>query len=124
MGERRPIRWRVAEAFEGKWGSRIVFAIGAGALAVLLVPLLFRPFEGRPAMPEIGQAQVRCLGSLSEISRGMPGGASAGDPRRICVEKARARALIGSVAGFFIALFTAIALAARAGIIQPKDVAR
>lgn len=121
---RRPIRWRIAEAFESRWGWTIILAIGVLVLAVFLMPLLFRPFVGLPANKEINQAEVRCTGSLSEISRGMPEEASDDNPRRICVERARARTLVASIAGFFVLLFTGIALFAKAGKIQPKDPAR
>jgi hypothetical protein len=121
---RRPIRWRIAEAFEGRWGWTIILAIGALVLAAFLVPLLFRPFVGRPANKAIQQAEVRCDGSLSEISRGMSFDTPDNDPRRVCVERARARTLVASIAGFFVLLFTGIALFAKGGKIQPKDPAR
>ena len=121
---RRPIRWRLAEAFESRWGWTLILTIGALLLAVFLVPLLFRPFVGRPANQAIQQAEVRCEGSLSEISRGMALDTPEGTPRRVCVERARARTLVASIAAFFIVLFTAIALFAKAGKIQPKDPAR
>jgi hypothetical protein len=54
----------------------------------------------------------------------MPEEAADNDPRRVCVERARARALVAGVAGFFIVLFTVLAILARAGKIQPKDPAR
>ena len=121
---RRPIRWRLAEAFESRWGWTIILAIGALLLAAFLVPLLFRPFVGRPANRAIQQTEVRCDGSLSEISRGMAFDTPDEDPRRVCVERARARTLVASIAGFFVLLFTGIALFAKGGKIQPIDVAR
>lgn len=121
---RRPIRWRIAEAFEGRWGAKIILGIGAIVLAVFILPLMIRPFQGRPEIEEINQTEIRCLGSLSEISRGMPDGVSPNNPRRVCVERARGRVLIGSVVAFFVLLFTVIALMARSGKIQPKELAR
>jgi hypothetical protein len=121
---RRPIRWRIAEAFESRWGWAIILAISALVLTAFLVPLLFRPFVGRPANKAIQQTEVRCEGSLSEISRGMSFVTPDDDPRRICVERARARTLVASLAGFFVLLFTGIALFAKGGKIQPMDLAR
>ncbi len=121
---RRPIRWRITEAFESRWGWTIILGISVLVLAVFLVPLLFRPFVGRPANKAIQQAEVRCEGSLSEISRGMAFDAPDNDPRRVCVERARARTLVASIAGLFVLLFTGIALFAKGGKIQPKDLAR
>jgi hypothetical protein len=121
---RRPIRWRIAEAFESRWGWAIILAIGALVLAAFLVPLLFRPFVGSPANRAIQQKEVRCAGSLSEISRGMSFDTPDDDPRRVCVERARARTLVASIAGFFVLLFTGIALFAKGGKIQPRDLAR
>ena len=121
---RRPIRWRIAEAFESRWGWAIILAIGALVLAAFLVPLLFRPFVARQADKRIQQTEVRCDGSISEISRGMSFDAPDNDPRRLCVERARARVLVASIAGFFVLLFTGIALFAKGGKIQPKDLPR
>ncbi|MEX2554082.1 MAG: hypothetical protein WEB06_00440 [Actinomycetota bacterium] len=121
---RRPVRWRIAEAFESRWGWAIILAIGVLVLAAFLVPLLFRPFVGRPANKAVQQTEVRCEGALSEISRGMAFDTPDEDPRRICVERARARTLVASIAGFFVLLFTGIALFAKGGKIQPRDLAR
>jgi hypothetical protein len=121
---RKPIRWRIAEVFEGPNGATAILAIGAAALAVFIVPLVLRPFEGRPADPEINQTEIRCEASYSEIQKGIPDGTTQNDPLRVCVEKARGKVLMASVVTFFIILFTVIALMARAGKIQPKEVAR
>ena len=121
---RRPIRWRIAELFEGPNGAKAILAIGAAALAIFVVPLVFRPFEGRPAEPDINQAAIHCDASYSEIQKGIPEGTTQNNPLRVCVEKARGKVLIASVMTFFIVLFTIIALMARAGKIQPKEVAR
>lgn len=121
---RRPIRWRIAETIESRWGWAIILGISLLVLAVFLVPLLFRPFVGRPANRAIQQTEVRCEGSLTEIARGMAFDTPDEAPRRVCVERARARTLVASIAAFFILLFTGIALFAKGGKIQPKDLAR
>ena len=121
---RRPIRWRMAEAFESRWGWVIILGISLLVMAVFLVPLLFKPFVGRPANRAIQQTEVRCEGSLTEIDRGMALDTPDDAPRRVCVERARARALVAGIGGFFVLLFTGIALFAKGGKIQPKDVAR
>ena len=119
----RPIRWRIAELFEGPHGAKVIVAIGAAILAILVVPLVFRPFEGRPADPDSNQSAIRCDASYSEIQKGIPDGTTNAS-LRVCVEMARGKVFIASVAAFFIIFFTIIALMARAGKIQPKEVAR
>ncbi len=121
---RKPIRWRIAEVFEGPNGATAVLAIGVAALALFIVPLVLRPFEGRPADPEINQTEIRCEASYSEIQKGIPEGTTQNDPLRVCVEKARGKVLMASVVTFFVVLFTVIALMARAGKLQPKEVTR
>ena len=121
---RRPIRWRIAELFEGPNGAKVILALGLAALAVFIVPLVLRPFEGRPADPEINQTAIHCEASYAEIRKTIPDGTSPNNPLRVCVEKARGKVLMASVVSFFVVLFTVIALMARAGKIQPKETAR
>lgn len=121
---RRPLRWRIAEAFEGRSGPKIILAIGGLVLAAFVVPLVVRPFDGRPADPEINQSAIRCDSSFQEVQRSIPDNASRNNPTRVCVERARGRILIAGVVTFFVIFFTVIALLARAGKIQPREPAR
>ena len=121
---RRPIRWRIAELFEGPNGGKAVLAIGALAFAAFIMPLVFKGYQANPADPVIGRPAEDCASAWTEFSRTIPDGASRQDPARLCVEKARTKIVVASVATFFIIFFTIIALMARAGKIQPKEVAR
>lgn len=120
---RRPIRWRIAEAYESPRGWLIVVGIAAILVAVAAVPLFFRSFVARPAIPAIRQTEVRCQGAIAEIQKGFTFEAEDDDPRRLCVEKARARVVVGGIASFFIVLFAVIGLLVRAGKIRPKETA-
>ena len=121
---RKPIRWRIAELFEGPNGAKVILAIGAAILAIFVVPLVFRPFQGRAAVPDINQSAILCESSYSEIQKSIPEETTPNNPLRVCVEKGRARMLIASVLTFFVIFFTVVALMARAGKIQPKEPAR
>ncbi|MGH2796020.1 MAG: hypothetical protein ACRDKG_17140 [Actinomycetota bacterium] len=121
---RRPIRWRIAETFEGRNGAKVILAIGVLVFAAIVVPLAFRPFEGRGADPEINQSAIDCHPPVAEVTRTIPEGTTANNPVRVCIERARGRVAIACVATFFIIFFTIIALLARAGKIQPREPAR
>lgn len=121
---RRPIRWQIAEVFEGPRGGMAVLAIGALTFAAFVAPLVFRGYEANPADPAIGRPAENCASAWTEFSKTIPEGASRESPERICVEKARTKIVVASVATFFIIFFTVVALMARAGKIQPKEVAR
>lgn len=120
----KPLRWRLAELFEGRQGAKVILAIGAAALVILVLPLVFRGYQANPPDPAIGRPAEDCAGAWTEFSKTIPEGASGEDPARICVEKARTKIVVASVATFFIIFFTIIALLARAGKIQPKEPAR
>ena len=121
---RKPLRWQVAELFEGPHGARVILAIGALVFAAFILPLVFRGYQANPPDPAIGRPAEDCAGAWTEFSKTIPDGASRENPARICVEKARTKILVASLATFFIIFFTIIALMARAGKIQPKEVAR
>ena len=121
---RKPLRWRIAETFEGRNGAKVILIIGAVVFVIFVVPLAFRPFEGRAADPEINQSAIECDPPISEITRSIPEGTSPNNPLRVCVERARGRVAFASVLTFFILFFTIVALLARAGKIQPREPAR
>lgn len=108
--DRYPIRWRVADFFDGPLGRPAIIAIGVAAVAVVVAWMLFRGFVGRPAEKDIGQTEVRCRAAIVEFRRPLTSRDSQNSPARVCVEQARARLFTTGIFSFFILLFTALAL--------------
>ncbi|MGH2726686.1 MAG: hypothetical protein ACRDKS_06890 [Actinomycetota bacterium] len=123
---RRPLRWRVAEAFEGPRGWVYIVGITAAILAMIIVPYVFLPFEGRPRIIQDGveiQTEIRCLSPFTEVRHSIDINAS-GDPRQICVDHGRTRIFVAAGASVFVLIFSGIWLLSRAGRIQPRELAR
>jgi len=109
------LRWRIADLIDGPRGPLVLLGIGAVVLAAIIVPLAFRPFLGREAIPAEFQKAVRCPAPYKGISVKIPVGASVNDPTRICVERSRAKLFTAGFGSFFALLFLFAAFLLRSG---------
>lgn len=123
---KRPLRWRIAEAFEGPRGWLLICAITVVVLAAIIVPYMFKPFVGRPEIRRddfIEQTEVRCDAPFTEVRRSVDVN-NPSNERQLCVDHGRTRIFVAGGASLFVLIFAGIALLSRAGRLQPKELAR
>jgi len=101
----------------------VLLAIGALVLAIIIVPLVFRPFLGREAIPSQLQTAVHCPAPYHGIGLEIPPGASVNDPTRVCVERSRAKIFTAGFGSFFALIFLGCAFLLRTGSIKRRQVA-